>query len=358
MNALPWRHAFLLALMRSANVASAAGVKRDADAEPPSVPESLHTWAKQQPDAADLEAQLQAAYSKSTATLGDVANVAVLLGDRDPRAAELLRRLDDPVAADLFDPPAWIGASTDAKEGISPPEDALPAALRNNLALLVAGKLHANRYYEECLAWLAGVDASETVAPVLVYYYRAVSHHQLVELEAATLHAERVLEASAQAGRRHVTIAKLIVRDTQAAEPDSPGYLARSMNDIDRRLRLGRTADPEQQLQQEVIDALDKMIEDAEKQQQQQQQQQAAGSRPSAPSTPMQESQPGDMKGPGDVDRREIATGGDWGSLPPQERDRVTQQIGRDFPAYYREVIEAYFQSLATEEAVESADGP
>ena len=38
-----------------------------------------------------------------------------------------------------------------------------------------------------------------------------------------------------------------------------------------------------------------------------------------------------------------------WGDLPPHEREQALQQIGRDFPAHYRDLIEQYFRELATE---------
>ena len=62
------------------------------------------------------------------------------------------------------------------------------------------------------------------------------------------------------------------------------------------------------------------------------------------------------FKGEGEVDDRDLPLGGDWGSLPPSERERVTQQIIRDFPAHYREVIKDYFRSLATEPAGAGAE--
>ena len=54
-------------------------------------------------------------------------------------------------------------------------------------------------------------------------------------------------------------------------------------------------------------------------------------------------------KGPGDVTKRNIGSESDWGDLPPKEREEALQQIGRDFPAHYRDVIEQYFKKLASE---------
>ncbi len=54
-------------------------------------------------------------------------------------------------------------------------------------------------------------------------------------------------------------------------------------------------------------------------------------------------------KGPGKVDPKSIGTKAGWGNLPPKERQEALQQIGKDLPAHYREVIEEYFRKLARE---------
>ncbi len=56
-------------------------------------------------------------------------------------------------------------------------------------------------------------------------------------------------------------------------------------------------------------------------------------------------------KGPGEVDRKNIGGSSGWGSLPPKEREEALQQIGRDFPSHYRDVIEEYFRRRAGEES-------
>jgi hypothetical protein len=55
-------------------------------------------------------------------------------------------------------------------------------------------------------------------------------------------------------------------------------------------------------------------------------------------------------KGPGEVAKKDVGSGSGWGNLPPKEREEAMQQIGRDLPAHYRDVIEQYFRRLAAEE--------
>lgn len=281
---------------------------------------------------ADTLAELEIALASSPLSGEAIDNLVRLYSRAESRIGELIAA-DTPSPAS--EPPDWLL------------ESGFPREVRTHVALAVAGRLHALGHYEESLGWLAGVEPDEVVAPHLLLYYRAVAQHQLVRLAEAQESAERLValvEDGAPAARRHVELARLIIRDAEGAKPDSLDHLARTMNDIRRRLSLGRSADPERGLQQDVLKGLDKLIEQAE----QQQQQQAGLGGPSAPIEPMQDSRPGELKAPGEVDPRDVAEGGDWGSLPPGERERVTQQIGRDFPGYYRDLIEAYFQSLAT----------
>jgi hypothetical protein len=66
----------------------------------------------------------------------------------------------------------------------------------------------------------------------------------------------------------------------------------------------------------------------------------------------MKDSRIGGMSGPGKVDPKhlkELAEG--WGKLPEKERARAMQELTRDMPPQYRDVIESYFRKLAASES-------
>ena len=67
----------------------------------------------------------------------------------------------------------------------------------------------------------------------------------------------------------------------------------------------------------------------------------------------MNDSKLGANSGPGKVSVRRIGNGSGWGNLPAKERAESLQQIGRDFPSHFREVIEAYFRKLARDNQTE-----
>jgi hypothetical protein len=119
------------------------------------------------------------------------------------------------------------------------------------------------------------------------------------------------------------------------------------MNDIRRRLSFGRGDQKVRKVEDGVIESLDKLIKDLEEQQRRQQQSASSGSL--QPSQPAQESRILGGKGPGEVTKKDVGNKDGWGNLPPKQRDEAMQQIGREFPSHYRDVIEQYFRKLATE---------
>ncbi|HEX6960615.1 MAG TPA: hypothetical protein VF175_02015, partial [Lacipirellula sp.] len=160
----------------------------------------------------------------------------------------------------------------------------------------------------------------------------------------------QLLEREEQLPRRFQQVARLVQKDLAGLEDESLDHIARRMRDIRRRLNYGRAGEKVQAVEKGVLDSLDKMIEDLEEQQQQQQQSASASGGSSQSAQPMQDSRPAELKAPMQVDRKDIGHKSGWGDLPPKEREQALQQIGREYPAHYRELIEDYFRELAAEE--------
>jgi hypothetical protein len=119
------------------------------------------------------------------------------------------------------------------------------------------------------------------------------------------------------------------------------------MEDIRRRLDFGRAGPRVRKIEDGVIESLDKMIKELEEQQQQQS---GGGANQVQSSSPARDSRIIGGKGPGEVVKRGIGSSSGWGNLPPKEREEALQQIGRQFPAHYRDAIEQYFRKLASQE--------
>ena len=56
--------------------------------------------------------------------------------------------------------------------------------------------------------------------------------------------------------------------------------------------------------------------------------------------------------GPGSVDPKKLeGLAKQWGKLPEKQRAEAMQELTRDLPPKYREVIESYFRKLAASES-------
>jgi len=185
------------------------------------------------------------------------------------------------------------------------------------------------------------------VDPAALLFYRGVIHHRLLNREAGLEAIESLLAGAEESPRRYAAIAPLMQADLKNLEVDSLDHIARRMDDVRRRLDLGRAGPKVREIEDGVIESLDKLIKRLEDQQQQQ----AAASAGAAPqpSRPAQDSVPAGGKGRGEVTKRDVGSESGWGNLPPKQREEALQQIGREFPTHYRDVIEQYFRKLATE---------
>jgi hypothetical protein len=236
-------------------------------------------------------------------------------------------------------------ASLPARFSILSDDAAAPFA-RHNLRLVFARWLIQNRLYDEAVEALAGLEPGDVVDPAALLFYRGVAHHRLLEKDACLPELARLLENEPALPRRYAALARLMQADMAPLRTDSLDEVARLMDDIRRRLDLGRAGTKVRQQEDDVIAKLDKMIEELEQQQQQQQQSSSSGGQ-LQPTSPMQDSNPGGGSGPGKVDPKDIGHKSGWGDLPPKDRQEALQQISKDFPSHYREAIEEYFRKLA-----------
>ena len=220
-----------------------------------------------------------------------------------------------------------------------------PEIVRDNLRLLYGRWLAQHHLVDESLEYLKDLAPQKVADPVSLLFHQAVAHHRLLAKEACLKSVSLLLENEQQLPKRYVSLARLMEADIKPLKVDSLDEIARLMDDIRRRLDLARAGKVVREEEEKVIAKLEKMIEELEKQQQQQQQ--AGNGGGSQPSTPMQDSQAAQLKGPGEVDPKSLGKKDGWGNLPPQQRQEVLQQIGRELPAHFRETIEEYFKRLA-----------
>jgi len=302
------------------------------------VRESVLAWVAKQP-------------SDGGATLSQV-DALWPAGDLPQVHASLLERVMETIA--LFDVEARLlveRCRTPPPTLLPPPPELLTdesraPLVRFNARLYYARWLAQHAYYDEALEQLAGLLPEDVVDPASLLFYQSVSSHRLLQKEQCLATVQRLLENERSLPRRYASVARLMEADIKPLQMDSLDEVSRLMEDIRRRLNLGRAGTRVRQEEDDVIAKLDKMIEELEKQRQQQQASGNGGGN-LQPSSPAEQSGNYGGSGPGDVDQKRPRNQSNWGNLPPKERQEALQQISKDLPAHYREVIEEYFRKLA-----------
>ena len=255
----------------------------------------------------------------------------------DQRADALVQLCSRPKTEFLLPDQSWLtGEQT-------------PALLSNNLRLFYARWLAQEELFDEALEQIRDLKPADVVAPSTLLFYQSVAHHWLLDREASQQAIGKLLQDKEASPVRYVALARLMQQDIEGLQEDSLDHIARRMGDIQRRLDLGRAGKRVQNVEDGVIKSLDKLIKKLEDQA-------AAAAAAAAQSnniqskSPAQDSTPMGGRGPGNVAKRNIGSDSGWGNLPEKQREEALQDIGREFPSHYREVIEQYFRRLAAEE--------
>lgn len=277
--------------------------------------------------------------------------------DIGPAPDHWLDALADTLHAALPDLRATIDRARDPSTGLEIPDfsaidELSPTPFVKNHLKLLAGRWFAQHgYYDEALEQFAGLDPNALIDPATLLFHTAAAHHQLLHKEDCLTAVAKLLENESALPGRYRSLAHLMQADFQPLEADSLDETSRLMESVERRLGLGHAGQRVRTEEDLVVAKLDKLIEDLEKQRDEQQKQQQAGaSSTQPPSKPMQDTQAAGGKGPGNVDPKKIQSLGAWGNIPPKQRQEALQQLSRDLPAHYREVVEEYFRKLASEE--------
>ncbi|MBT6643845.1 MAG: hypothetical protein HOB45_11965 [Planctomycetaceae bacterium] len=219
----------------------------------------------------------------------------------------------------------------------------------NTIRLWTARELLRLGRYDEAAPLLQDLPLTTSVDPTSLLFCKAACDYWLLKIEEASESVSQLLEREKELPVRYRQLALLLENDIASVEKDSLDHISRRMKDVTKRLERGHAGPKVQAVQNGVIESLDKLIKKLEDQKKQQ----SSGGAGSAGGNmsdgrPMEDSQLAGGKGRGEVKKRDLSDTEGWGDLPPKEREDALQQIGRDYPAHYREAIEQYFKRLAT----------
>ena len=226
-------------------------------------------------------------------------------------------------------------------------EEANAPFVKDALKLWIAQGWIQQGRHGEAFSLLEGIESEKLLDPASYAFALATIHHQRAEKESAVELLEWLRKHSESIPERYAVLGNLMYEDLRQLKAGSLDDISRRMKQIHKQLGLGRTGDQVLKTEDEVLRMLDKLIEEESQKQANQSQ---ATAQSGAPARPADESRLIGGKGPGQVTKKKIGKTAGWGDLPPKEREQAMQELSREFPAHYREVIEAYFRELAREQ--------
>lgn len=271
-------------------------------------------------------------------------------GERAPldRAADLISRVwprTGNLVGRLLAVPS--GPLTDwSRPGLLNDPD-LPPVVRQTLCLLAGRWLTRHARYDEAVELLTPLPLQHSVDPAALLFYRGLALHRLVRIEESVVCLQQLLENESRLPRRFASLARLMLDDARALKPGSLDEVARLMADVQRRQQLQRSGTRVMGQQEQVLQLLDQLIEDAGQEPGDQQPQETGNP---GGGQPMEESRNSGGQGDGEVAEKPLVAEGAWGNLPPRARAAALLEMTRDLPPHYREVIEEYFRQLARED--------
>jgi hypothetical protein len=233
---------------------------------------------------------------------------------------------------------------------------------RTNVALAFAKAAAGKKVYEEALEALKSVNPEFAVDPASYFFFKAVSEHATMKKDAAIGSIVKLLDDVADSPSRYTMVATLMFFDMQnwAPDPKDLSNIERLMDNSGRRLDLARGGEKTQDIQKKIVFRLDELIKELEAKQKQSQCQggncpgggQCPGNGPPGgntvnPAKPASDSVIMGGSGKGAVDEKQLRQiAENWGTMPPEKRAKVVQEITRDLPPKFEPIIKNYFESL------------
>ena len=139
---------------------------------------------------------------------------------------------------------------------------------RDNLRLLYGRWLVQESLVDEAAVQLKDLKPEDVVDPAALLFYQAVVHHARSSANGGWRPSAGCWSNEPRLPKRYVSLARLMQADLEGLKDESLDHISRRMDDIRRRLDLGRAGPKVREVEDGVIASLDKLIEELEKQQQ------------------------------------------------------------------------------------------
>lgn len=224
------------------------------------------------------------------------------------------------------------------------------AIFRNQIQHYRARWLVQHRFYDDALPLLSELNPEDVVDPAGLLFYRAICESQLLMRTAALDSLALLLHNTLNVPERFQVVAEMLQQELAGQKDDGMNRVSQLMQDVGRRLDLGRSGEKTQEQEDAVIAALDKLLEDMEQQNEQQNGGGGGGSGSPQDQSQSQGAQQSQIKGSpadGEADRRKVTETGKWGMLDQQAEAKARELIRQKFPSNFLDQIGRYTKRIA-----------
>jgi len=220
----------------------------------------------------------------------------------------------------------------------------------NNVRAFYARFLATATLYEESLDVYRQVDLSHLADPATALFYKAVCEHALLLKTDGLVTLGKLLDETEAVPPRYRALGELMKGDFEKLEEKSLAEVASQMNDVRRRLTLGRAGEKVQRVEDQIIVTLDEIIKKREDEQNSSSgggSGKASGQMKPSGGSPADDSYLGGIKGKGLTDKKDIGHKDNWGDLPEKKQAAAKGMLENQFPGHYRLAVEQYLKRLA-----------
>lgn len=221
----------------------------------------------------------------------------------------------------------------------------------NNVRAFYARFLATATLYEEASDVYRQIDMQHVADPATVLFYKAVCEHALLQRDEGLATLTKLLDETESVPGRYRALGELMKGDLEKLEEKSLGEVAKQMNDVRRRLTLGRAGEKVQRVEDQIIVTLDEIIKKKENEQTSSSSAggggQARGQMQPSGSDGAKDSYLGGIKGQGLTDKKDIGHKDNWGDLPEKKQAAAKGMLENQFPGHYRLAVEQYLKRIA-----------
>ena len=308
------------------------------------------------PAVADVKQQLDEWVTASGAEKSVTAEISELWSDTDQINAMTGEETLDLLIESLATTDAATGKLLQESFGESAPTAIIYDGIRarpfyqHQVELFRARWLTQHRHYDEALPVLEQLSPDDVVDPAGLLFYRALCQSELLKRREALETLTLLLVNTTDVPSRFRVVAEMLKKELAARKDDGMQQVAALMKDVNRRLDLGDSGKQTQGQEDEVIAALDKLLEELD-QQNQQGGGGGGGSGSQGSNQPngqgMQDSAIKGGSAIGEADRKELKETGRWGMADRKAEAKARELIRQKFPPNFLDQIGRYTRRIA-----------